>query len=95
MFYLILWLIVGREQKKKMKLRISVTDLFVGIYAVAVVLSYLCSGYKSVALWGTESWYMGFIVALTGDIMTMPGLPKKPAAFDIDVNEDGVITGLF
>ena len=37
----------------------------------------------------------GFIVALTGDIMTMPGLPKKPAAFDIDVNEDGVITGLF
>lgn len=37
----------------------------------------------------------GFIVALTGDIMTMPGLPKKPAAFDIDVNDDGVITGLF
>lgn len=37
----------------------------------------------------------GFIVALTGSIMTMPGLPKKPAAFNIDVNEDGVITGLF
>ncbi len=37
----------------------------------------------------------GFIVALTGDIMTMPGLPKKPAAFNIDVNDDGVITGLF
>lgn len=37
----------------------------------------------------------GFIVALTGDIMTMPGLPKVPAAEKIDVNEDGVITGLF
>lgn len=37
----------------------------------------------------------GFIVVLTGDIMTMPGLPKEPAAFNIDVNESGVITGLF
>ncbi|NCB74469.1 MAG: formate--tetrahydrofolate ligase [Clostridia bacterium] len=37
----------------------------------------------------------GFIVALTGDIMTMPGLPKVPAAENIDVNENGVITGLF
>ncbi|MBQ4072111.1 MAG: formate--tetrahydrofolate ligase [Clostridia bacterium] len=37
----------------------------------------------------------GFIVALTGDIMTMPGLPKVPAAEKIDVNEEGVITGLF
>lgn len=37
----------------------------------------------------------GFIVALTGDIMTMPGLPKKPAAEGIDVNESGEITGLF
>ena len=37
----------------------------------------------------------GFIVVLTGDIMTMPGLPKKPAAFGIDVNSDGIITGLF
>lgn len=37
----------------------------------------------------------GFLVALTGDIMTMPGLPKKPAAEGIDVSEDGVITGLF
>ena len=36
----------------------------------------------------------GFIVCLTGDIMTMPGLPKKPAAFDIDV-VDGKIVGLF
>lgn len=37
----------------------------------------------------------GFIVALTGDVMTMPGLPKVPAAEKIDVDENGVITGLF
>ena len=37
----------------------------------------------------------GFIVALTGDIMTMPGLPKVPAAEKIDVTDDGKITGLF
>ena len=37
----------------------------------------------------------GFIVVLTGDIMTMPGLPKVPAAEMIDVTDDGVITGLF
>lgn len=37
----------------------------------------------------------GFIVALTGDIMTMPGLPPVPAAEKIDVDENGVITGLF
>ena len=37
----------------------------------------------------------GFIVALTGDIMTMPGLPKVPAAENIDVDENGVISGLF
>jgi len=37
----------------------------------------------------------GFIVALTGEIMTMPGLPKVPAAEQIDISEDGSITGLF
>ena len=37
----------------------------------------------------------GFVVALTGEIMTMPGLPKVPAALKIDVDEDGKITGLF
>lgn len=36
----------------------------------------------------------GFIVAKTGDIMTMPGLPKKPAALGMDIDEDGVISGL-
>lgn len=37
----------------------------------------------------------GFIVALTGNVMTMPGLPKKPAAEQIDINSKGVVTGLF
>ncbi len=37
----------------------------------------------------------GFVVVLTGAVMTMPGLPKEPAALRIDVNPDGVITGLF
>ncbi|WP_077326600.1 formate--tetrahydrofolate ligase [Virgibacillus siamensis] len=37
----------------------------------------------------------GFIVVLTGDMMTMPGLPKKPAALNMDVTEDGKIKGLF
>lgn len=37
----------------------------------------------------------GFVVVYTGDIMTMPGLPKAPAAHNIDVNEDGKISGLY
>ncbi|MBE5883168.1 MAG: formate--tetrahydrofolate ligase [Lachnospiraceae bacterium] len=37
----------------------------------------------------------GFVVVLTGAVMTMPGLPKTPAAYSIDVNDNGVITGLF
>ena len=37
----------------------------------------------------------GFIVVLLGDVMTMPGLPKKPAALNIDIDEDGNIVGLF
>lgn len=37
----------------------------------------------------------GFVVVLTGDIMTMPGLPKEPAAQKIDISQDGVISGLF
>ena len=37
----------------------------------------------------------GFVVALTGDIMTMPGLPRVPAAESIDVDENGIISGLF
>lgn len=37
----------------------------------------------------------GFVVALAGDIMTMPGLPKSPAALNVDVDDNGVISGLF
>ncbi|MBQ6805303.1 MAG: formate--tetrahydrofolate ligase, partial [Clostridia bacterium] len=37
----------------------------------------------------------GFIVALTGEIMTMPGLPRVPAAEKIDIDGEGKITGLF
>jgi formate--tetrahydrofolate ligase len=37
----------------------------------------------------------GFVIVLTGAVMTMPGLPKKPAAYGIDVDDNGVITGLF
>ena len=37
----------------------------------------------------------GFIVALTGEIMTMPGLPKIPSAENIDIDENGNISGLF
>jgi formate--tetrahydrofolate ligase len=37
----------------------------------------------------------GFVIVLTGAVMTMPGLPKKPAAYGIDIDDSGVITGLF
>jgi len=37
----------------------------------------------------------GFIVAMTGAVLTMPGLPKKPAALNMDVTADGQISGLF
>ena len=43
----------------------------------------------------TVSAGTGFLVALTGDVLTMPGLPKVPAAENIDVDDDGRITGLF
>jgi len=37
----------------------------------------------------------GFVVAVLGDIMTMPGLPKRPAAADMDMDENGNLTGMF
>lgn len=46
---------------KKIICKISAIDFFVGMYGVSVVLSYLCSDYKEIALWGTSGWYMGFI----------------------------------
>ena len=43
----------------------------------------------------TVSAGAGFLVALTGSVLTMPGLPKVPAAENIDIDDDGRITGLF
>ena len=37
----------------------------------------------------------GFVVPITGDVMTMPGLPKRPAACGIDIDDEGAVTGLF
>ena len=37
----------------------------------------------------------GFVVAVCGSMMTMPGLPKRPAAFDMDMDDDGNLTGIF
>ncbi|MBD5520423.1 MAG: formate--tetrahydrofolate ligase [Lachnospiraceae bacterium] len=51
-------------------------------FEIVVREAYVCAG-------------AGFIVVLTGNVMTMPGLPKTPAAYGIDVTDTGVITGLF
>ncbi len=53
------------------------------------------SGFRITVRDVTVSAGAGFAVALTGDVMTMPGLPKRPAAVDIDIDEKGQITGLF
>ena len=47
----------------------------------------MCGGRRSVGA--------GFVVIYTGQIMTMPGLPKEPAALKIDIDDNGTITGLF
>jgi formate--tetrahydrofolate ligase len=53
------------------------------------------SGFKVTVREVKVSAGAGFVVAITGDIMTMPGLPKRPAACNMDITSDGVITGLF
>ena len=53
------------------------------------------TGFKITVRQVTVSAGAGFVVALTGEIMKMPGLPKRPAAERIDVDESGVISGLF
>ena len=53
------------------------------------------SGFKITVRSVRVSAGAGFVVALTGNIMTMPGLPKVPAAENIDVDENGKISGLF
>ena len=59
-------------------------------------LSNLIGGYRPDRLYSAIPYAgAGFVVALAGDIMTMPGLPKHPAALDIDVDDDGIVSGLF
>jgi len=53
------------------------------------------SGFKITVREARLSAGAGFIVAITGTIMTMPGLPKRPAAMNMDIDKDGKITGLF
>ena len=53
------------------------------------------TGFRITVRQVTISAGAGFVVALTGEIMKMPGLPKRPAAERIDVDENGVISGLF
>jgi len=53
------------------------------------------SGFKITVREVKVSAGAGFVVAITGDIMTMPGLPKNPAACNMDISSDGIITGLF
>ncbi len=53
------------------------------------------SGYRLTVREVKVSSGAGFVVVLAGTIMTMPGLPKKPAAESIDIDNDGVISGLF
>ena len=45
--------------------KVSVTDFFVVMYAVEIVISYICSDYQKEALWGTEGWYIGLVLLLT------------------------------
>ena len=66
-------------------------------YRFPSTASIICegTGLKNAYAYDIQAACAGFIVALTGEIMTMPGLPKVPAAEKIDVDETGKITGLF
>lgn len=56
---------VWLEQLGKIQKRVTLTDLFMGVYGAALILSYLCSDYKGDALWGAvNGWYMGFMPQL-------------------------------
>lgn len=56
---------VWLEQLGKIQKRVTLTDIFMGVYGAALVLSYLCSDYKEDALWGAvNGWYMGFMPQL-------------------------------
>lgn len=62
---LVLFLLVRLvEQRGKITIKLSVTDKFAILYAIALLLSYLCSDYKENALWGAGGWYMGLLTQL-------------------------------
>lgn len=61
LIYLIMLIISERKEiLAKIKGSLSVTDLFAAGFCLALILSYLCSNYRSKALWGSKGWYMGF-----------------------------------
>ena len=91
------------EAKKQAK---KLTEMGYGVLPVCVAKTQYSFSDKPTLLGAPEGFEVtvrnlkvsagaGFVVALTGEIMTMPGLPKAPAAENIDVDENGVITGLF
>ena len=92
-----------KEAQKQMK---ELTDMGFGHFPVCVAKTQYSFSDDPTKLGAPEDFEMtvrqlkvsagaGFIVALTGEILTMPGLPKVPAAEKIDVDENGVISGLF
>ena len=92
-----------KEAQKQMK---ELTDMGFGRFPVCVAKTQYSFSDDPTKLGAPEDFEMtvrqlkvsagaGFIVALTGEILTMPGLPKVPAAEKIDVDENGVISGLF
>ena len=95
---------IGQDAAKKQAKRL--TELGFGNYSICIAKTqYSFSddqkklgaprGFRITVRNAKVSAGAGFVVALTGDIMTMPGLPKMPAAEKIDVDENGRITGLF
>ena len=69
-----------------------------GKYEIHCICTVKCNGKTGVEITVRDIYVSagaGFIVALTGSIMTMPGLSKAPAAYGIDVDDDGNIIGLF
>ncbi len=91
------------EQQRELK---RITDLGMGDFPVCMAKTQYSlsddakklgrpSGFKINVREVHASAGAGFVVAVNGSIMTMPGLSKKPAAYGIDVDDNGVITGLF
>jgi len=66
-----------------------------GVPAAALAMYHTAETKQKKRVYGLMLAGAGFIVALTGAIMTMPGLPKKPAALNMDVTDDGHAVGLF